>query len=169
MSVTRTSSLFASVRAQPSPAKPPPTITTCVFVVLVSTDPPASSPNRVSCTLLEQLGDQSRPSGLVRRSDSASRLAVDVLVEVDVVAELAVLLQLRIQRIDLSHARGVFHEDACEPVRQILGHLIDRDEAARARRTLDAKVVPVVVVELLKRLDDQEVDRKPDRTAPVRI
>src|SRR5262249_12092615 len=152
MSVTRTSSLFASVRAHPSPAKPAPTITTCAVVVLVPTVRPASSPNRVSRTRLEQLGDQPGPSGLVRGSDSASRIAVEVLVEVEVVAELAILLQLRIERIHLSHAGGILQEDPSETVRQLLRHLIDREKTARAGGALDPKVVPVVVVELLQRL-----------------
>src|SRR5215813_5729540 len=104
MSVTRTSSLLASLRAHPSPAKPPPTITTCFFVVLVSTDPPTSAPNRVFGTRLQELGDQTGPSGLVRGPDSTARVAVEVLVEVDVIAELAVLLQLGIERVDLSDA-----------------------------------------------------------------
>ena len=52
---------------------------------------------------------------------------------------------------------------------QLVGDLLDRDEAARAGRALDLEVVAVVVMELLQRLDDQEVDREPDRPAPVRV
>src|SRR6185295_15428299 len=100
MSVTCTSTFLASLRAQPSPAKPPPTITTCLFVVLVSTDPPTSASNRLSGTRLQELGDQPGPSGLVRGADPTARVAVEVLIEVDVVAELAILLQLRIERVD---------------------------------------------------------------------
>src|SRR5262249_13043766 len=131
MSVTRTSSLLASLRAQPSPAKPPPTITTCFFVVLVSTDPPISAPNRVSGTRVQELGDQPGPSGLVRGSDSTARIAVEVFVEIEVVAELAILLQLRIERVHLPHTGGVLQEDSREAVRQLPRHLIDREEATR--------------------------------------
>ena len=40
---------------------------------------------------------------------------------------------------------------------------------AGAGRALDPEVVAVVVVELLQRLDQQVVDREPDRPAPVRV
>src|SRR5215510_11744592 len=104
MSVTHTSSLLASLRAHPSPAKPPPTITTRGFVVLVSMHPPTSAPSRVSGTRMQELGDEPGPSGLVRSPDSTARVAVEILVEVQIVAELVVLLQLRIERVHLSNA-----------------------------------------------------------------
>src|SRR5262245_1384455 len=144
----KASSLLASLRAHPSPAKPPPTITTCFFVVLVSADPPASVPNRLSGTRLQELGDQPGPSGLVRGSDSTARVAVEVLVEVDVVAELAILLQLGIEHVHLSHAGGILQEDPGETVRQLLRDLIDREKTARAGRAFDAKPIAVVVVKL---------------------
>src|SRR5262245_53226940 len=40
---------------------------------------------------------------------------------------------------------------------------------SRAGRALDGEVVTVVVMKLLQRLDDQVIDREPDRSAPVRI
>src|SRR5215475_25448 len=127
MSVTRTSSLLASLRAHPSPAKPPPTITTCLFVVLVSNDPPTSAPNRVSRTRMQKLGDQPGPSGLVRNPHYTAGVAVEILVEVQVVTELVILLQPRIERVHLSHAGGILQEDSRETVRQLLRHLIDRE------------------------------------------
>ena len=44
-----------------------------------------------------------------------------------------------------------------------------RQHLARAGRALDLEVVAEIVVELLQRLDQQEVDREPDRAAPVRV
>src|SRR5215471_12591425 len=134
MSVIRTSPVFTSVRAHPSPAKPPPTMTTCALELLVFTlgGPPASASNRVTGTRVQELGDQSGPSGLVRSPDSAARVAVEVLVEMEVVAELAILLQLRIERVHLSHAGGILQENSRQTVRQLLRHLIDREKTARA-------------------------------------
>ena len=40
---------------------------------------------------------------------------------------------------------------------------------ARAGGALDFEIVAQVVVELLQRLDQQIIHRKPDRPAPVRI
>src|SRR5262245_48096703 len=106
-------------------------MTMCVFVALVSTGPPASASNRVSSPRLQELGDETGPSGLVRGAHTAARVAVEVLVEVDVVAELAVLLQLRIERVHLSDAGGILQEDSRETVRQLFGHLVDRKQPAR--------------------------------------
>src|SRR5215467_3924475 len=116
MSVTRTPPAFASVRAHPSPAKPPPTITTCVFVVPESIAPPASGLDRVSRARMQQLCDETGPPRLVRCADAAAGVAVEVLVEVDVVAKLAVVLHLGIQRVDLPHAGGVLQKDFRETV-----------------------------------------------------
>src|SRR5262249_21211571 len=102
----------------------------------------------VSGTRLQKLGDQPGPSGLVRGPDSTARVAVEVLVEVDVVAELLVLLQLGIERVHRSHAGGILQEDPRETLRQLLRHLIDCEKTARAGRALDAKPIPVVVVKL---------------------
>src|SRR5262249_44482573 len=163
ISVTRTLPDFASVRAHASPAKPPPTITTCVpgaFSLMVR--PSIKVPNRVARPRLQEFGDQPGPSGLVRGPDASAGVTVEVLVEVQVVAELGVRLELWIERVHLPLAGGVLQEDSDEPVRELLGHLIDREKAARAGRAFDAKAVAVVVVELLQRLDDQQIDRKPD-------
>ena len=51
---------------------------------------------------------------------------------------------------------------------------LDRDfpqgeRCPRARRTLDLEFLAVVIVELLKRLDDEIVQREPDRPAPIGI
>ena len=56
-----------------------------------------------------------------------------------------------------------------QPLRELVGDLVDRVIAAGAGRALDLEVVAVVVVELLQRLDDQVVDRQPDRPAPVGV
>src|SRR5258707_1280177 len=45
---------------------------------------------------LQQLGHESRPSGLMRRADAAPRVAVEVLVEEDVVAEVRIVLHPRV-------------------------------------------------------------------------
>ena len=44
-----------------------------------------------------------------------------------------------------------------------------RHHLTGTRRALDAEVLAEVVMELLQRLDDEEVDREPDRPAPVRV
>src|SRR5437899_7461976 len=45
----------------------------------------------------------------------------------------------------------------------------ERHHAAGTRRALDGEIAAKVVVELLQRFDQQVVDRKPHRSAPVRV
>ena len=49
------------------------------------------------------------------------------------------------------------------------GHLLDGEIRAGSRRALHLEIVAVVVMEFLQRFDDQEIDREPDRSAPVGI
>src|SRR5262249_35067743 len=113
--------------------------------------PSIKVPNRVARPRLQELGDQPGPSGLVRGPDASAGVPAEVLVEVQVVADRGVPLELWIGRVPLSLAGGILQEDSDEPVRELLGHLIDREKVARAGRAFDAKAVAVVVVELLQR------------------
>jgi hypothetical protein len=49
------------------------------------------------------------------------------------------------------------------------GHLLEREHPSRTRGTLHGVARSQVVVELLQRLDEQEVDWKPNRAPPVRV
>src|SRR5688500_14590489 len=104
---------------------------------------------------VDELGDQRGPSGLVRGSDAAARVAVEVLVERDVVAEVRVALQLVVDPIDGTAAVLVAQEDLLQARRQRFRDAIERQHAAAARGTLHAEVVGLIVVEALQRLDDE--------------
>jgi hypothetical protein len=75
------------------------------------------SPVRYPCrtTRLQQLRDQARPAGLVRRAHAAPRVAVEILEEQQVVAEVRIVLQLRAAAEDRPLSRRVGQEDAREP------------------------------------------------------
>src|SRR5678815_54646 len=103
------------------------------------------------------------------RADAASYVPVEILEEQQVVAEMRVVLQSRILREHRAAAVFVLEKDSRQARAELLGHVVDRDEPARADRALDLEVIAVVVMELLQRFDDEEVDREPDRTAPVRV
>src|SRR5687768_7169927 len=104
---------------------------------------------------LEQLGDEARPAGLVRSTDAAAGVAVEVLVEEHVVAEMRVVLHLRVVAEDRPPAAPVLEEDVAEPVAQLAGDLLQAEEVAGAGRAFDAEVVAVVFVELADRFDQQ--------------
>jgi len=73
-------------------------------------------------------------------------VAIKVLVEVDVVAKLLILLQFRIERIYRTLACRILEEYPGEAVHKLLGHLINGEILARARRTLDLELIPVILL-----------------------
>src|SRR5215470_4961727 len=102
-------------------------------------------------------------------ADAPACVAIKIFVEVDVVAKLFVLLKFRVERIYRPRAGRILEKYPGEAVNQFLGDLIKGEILARASGTLDLEVIPVIVMELLQRLDDQEVDWKPDRAAPIGV
>jgi hypothetical protein len=100
---------LGSLPAQASQAKPPPSITTCVIEPRLSTtaDLLLSAPNAIPGTRLQQFGNQSRPSGLMGCAYAPACVAIKVFIEVDVIAKMGVMLQLRIKCIYLTLARGI--------------------------------------------------------------
>src|SRR5688572_21521191 len=109
----------------------------------------------VAGTRLEKLGDEAGPAGLVPGADTASAVAVEVLEEEQVIAEVRILLQPRMLREDRPPPRFVLEEEPCEAARQLVGDALDRHQPARARRAFDTEVVTVIMVKLLQGLDDQ--------------
>ena len=63
------------------------------------------------------------PAGLVARAEPGAVVAVEVLVEEDVVAPVGIGLELLRAAVDGSPAVLVAQEDAGEPVGDLLGHL----------------------------------------------
>src|SRR5215470_18964951 len=119
--------------------------------------------------LLEQLGDEARPAGLVAGADARAVVAVKVLVEEHEVTPVWVALEFLGAAVDGPASVGASQEDARQPPRQLRGDLPEVQPRAGAGRELDLQGVAVEVVELLQRLEQQIVHRKPDRPAPVRV
>mmetsp|Transcript_36599 Transcript_36599/g.103211 ORF Transcript_36599/g.103211 Transcript_36599/m.103211 type:complete len:274 (+) Transcript_36599:98-919(+) len=119
-------------------------------------------------TELDQLGHEAGPTRLMRSPDAAAGVPVEVLIEEEVVPEVA-----RGELVVHLHGRPApvlaALEQAHETVAQRVGDLEDRHLVARAGRVLDEKPVPVVRGELLQGLDDQVVDGEPDGAAPIRV
>src|ERR1700752_497665 len=117
----------------------------------------------------QELGDQARPSGLVRGADPTAVVAMEVFVEEDMVAKVWIGLQPRMITVTGASACPVQEKNAIEPQRKLIGDLVERQEGSRARGAFDFEVITVVVMKLLQRLDDEKVDRKPYGAAPVGI
>src|SRR5262249_15811911 len=120
-------------------------------------------------TLLQQLGDQRGPSGLVARADRRAGVAVEILVKRNQIVPVRIGLKTRVVAEDRPAADRILQEDSRQPPRQLGRHLAERQHPAGTGRDLDPIVVAEIVMELLQRFDDQEIDWKPDRSAPVRV
>src|SRR5207237_9117420 len=82
--------------------------------------------------LLDQFRDESRPSRLVAGTDPGAVVAVEVLVEEQVIPELRVGLELFGAAEDRTTAAFVPQEDPSEPSREIGRHLPERPLLSRA-------------------------------------
>src|SRR5918999_2034810 len=101
--------------------------------------------------------------------DAGTGVAMEVLVKRNQVVPQGIVLK----EVDRTEHRppslSVIEEDPRETLRDLLRHLPQRHHLTGTRRALDAEALSEVVMELLERLDDEEVDREPDRPAPVRV
>src|SRR5262249_10263655 len=101
--------------------------------------------------------------------DARAIVAMEVLVEGDVVAEVGIAVQPRVASEDRPPPIAAAQEEAGESLREVAGHLGQCRLPAGAGGVLHGELVAQEVVELLERLDEQVVDRKPDRAAPVAV
>ena len=118
---------------------------------------------------IHQPRDDAGPSGLVTRTQAGAVVAVEVLVEQEVITPVRVLLKFAGRSIERTPPVIVPQKDAGQPTRDFLGNLIQRHVPARARWTFDGEIIPVVAVILQEGPDDQAVDGHPDRSAPVGV
>lgn len=118
--------------------------------------------------LLDELGNETRPAGLVGRAQARAAIAVKILVEEDQIAEVGVGLQKF--RLPVESTVPVSTQKEVDQAAGKFGRNFPKGHpAARAGGIFDFEVVAVIVMEFLKRFDDQVVDRKPDWAAPVGI
>src|SRR5882757_8585548 len=113
--------------------------------------------------VFDEADRQRGPAGLVARADAAAGLAVEVLVEQHQPAPVRILGEASFAGVAGTVPALARQKDAGQASRDLARSLADGDEAARAGRALDAQIVAVEVVIALERLDEQVVDRHPDR------
>ena len=90
----------------------------------------------------------SRSTGLVAGPDARAIVAMEVFVEQDVVPPMRIGLKFLGAAVNRPPADSSRRKDACQPVRNFLGHLEEVHQFARAGRALDLEVVAVVEIEL---------------------
>jgi hypothetical protein len=119
--------------------------------------------------LLDELGDEARPTGLMACADAGSILAMEIFMEWDVITPMRIILKGFIPAKNGAPTSDIAAEQVDQSRGDFIGDLIQSDLLARMGGVLDEKVIAVVMVKLLERFDNQIVDREPDRPAPVGI
>src|SRR6478609_1449119 len=111
----------------------------------------------------DHVGDQGAPARLVRRPQPTAGIAVEVLVEEEVVLEVWIGLKLLVAAEDGTPPVLVAPEDADHAAAKLVSDLLQRPFLAGPDRAFDAKLVTVEFVEPVQALDDEIVERHPDR------
>ena len=107
----------------------------------------------VLANLLEELGDEGRPPGLVRRSKSGARIAMKILVKEEQIAEMRVALELLDGTVKGTASVRIRSENGDQPARKVARDLPERGEFAGTRREFDAIPIAEKEVEVLQRFD----------------
>ena len=104
--------------------------------------------------LLNELGNQSRPSGLVARSDAGAIVAMKVLVKIDEVAPVRIVLKFLKPAIDRPMSICGTQKNSRQSTGNLSGSLPQRCLSARTGRQLDRESVPVKVMKFLEGFDE---------------
>src|SRR5436190_8993455 len=117
----------------------------------------------------DQRRHQTGPSRLVARAETGAIVAVEVLVEQQMVAP----VRIGLKRLRAAEHRPpsilVANEDVGNAPGNVFGDVEQVHPAAGTGRALDGERVAVEQVELHQGADQQHVHRHPDRAAPVRV
>ena len=115
-------------------------------------------------TVLQQTSDQGGPAGLMAGPEPLAGVAVEVLVEQDQIAPVRVLGEARVRPVArppalVRQGRKIRARREASSLRDLL----EIHQPAGAGRALDPQGVAVEVVVALQGLDQQVVQREPDR------
>src|SRR5690349_20899968 len=119
--------------------------------------------------LLEQLGYKPCPAGLVAGPDACAVVAVEIFVKQDQVTPVGISLEYFCSTINGPAPVCFPQKDSAQALRDHTGCFPKRQHIAGGRRAFHLQTVAVIVVILLQGFDNQEVDGKPHRPAPVAV
>src|ERR1700704_6245115 len=100
--------------------------------------------------LFDQLGHQTRPSGLMTRADPRAVVAVKILIKQDQILPVGIVLEYFGPSVYRPAAIVPPQESPHEPPRNLRRHLPKVGFFARVRRTLHFEVLAIVVMKLLE-------------------
>ena len=105
----------------------------------------------------------------MRGAEALAGLAMEVFVEEQRIAPRRVVLEAGICSVRRSPALCVPQKQTEKAALELLGDLLEVCLLARSGRQFDRQVVAKVGMQMPQRLDREEVQRKPDRPAPVGV
>src|SRR5688572_29739473 len=103
------------------------------------------------------------------RADAGAVIAVEVFVQPDEVSPVRVRLELGDASVDRSSPIRPAQENTGQASGELSRYVPEGRALTRSDRALDLKAGAVEVIEFLEGLDQQVVDWKPDRSAPVGV
>ena len=103
------------------------------------------------------------------RTAAATGFAVKVLIEKDEIAPVRVVRVLR--NVAMTRPRALFigHKNASQAAREFPRYFLKGSHISGASRALDFERFTIEEVITLERFDDQEINWKPNRPAPVGV
>src|SRR5262249_25603300 len=124
-----------------------------------------------NAAILKEQGDERRPPRLVACAEATAVIPVEKLVERNAVAPVRILLKIIVvaQYGTLPTLLFVAEEDMPQAARQLLANLCESQPMPGTGRAFDFECVSIETGKGVDGLNQQEVDGKPDRTAPVGV
>src|SRR5689334_13673865 len=102
-------------------------------------------------------------------ADARAVITMEIFMKGNIVTPVWVALECFIPTKNWSTSMCVSQKDIDETMRNLVRDLTQGDFVARMGGIFHQEIVAIVMMKLLNRFDDQIVDRKPDRTTPVRV
>src|SRR5262249_4268412 len=118
---------------------------------------------------MNDICNQSGPPRLVARSEAGAVVAVKILVEEKVILPMRIFLELARPAEHRPPARVVAQENASQSSCNLACHLKQVHHSARTRGTFDLEIVTEEQIPHEQCLNEQDIDREPDRAAPVGV
>src|ERR1700676_3456017 len=119
--------------------------------------------------LLQQLGDEGGPAGLVAGAHACAVVPVEIFIEQGIVVKVRVGLIFFAPAKYRPPALVVAQEDSRKTSRKLSRHLAQVHAHAGTGGKFYLEFVPEIIVKPLQRFDQEIVDREPHRAAPIGI
>jgi hypothetical protein len=113
--------------------------------------------------------DHASTACLMTGAQASPIVAVEILEELQVIAPMRVSLKFLAAAEDGAATSFVTDENTREPARYLFSYLMQSHQVPAVGRTFDIELVAIVGIILQQGVDDERVDRHPDRPAPVSV